>query len=139
MNAIDINARRKFTEYYNLNGREIINQIKTDHTEIVFELSDGSRILYDEINDKIIPMRELEEGEYISEKEWIREFSRRLNKMMKLRRISQKQLANMIGVTEHMISRYVNGKSVPKPYIIQLISRSLRCSTTYLTNFDYLL
>lgn len=138
MNSIDENTRKKFELLYPMRGREIIKQTPTNYTETIFELSDGSRIVYDDLDDVIIPIRQ-RETDYLPEEEWDHEFARRLKKMMYIRSMTQKELANKVGVSENAMSSYINGRRVPKTYMVQRIAETLHCSMEYLTNFDYLL
>ncbi len=46
--------------------------------------------------------------------------------------LNQKQLADLIGITETSLSRYENNLREPKAEIISRLSKALECSTDYL-------
>ncbi len=48
------------------------------------------------------------------------------------RKISQKELAVMTGLTEAGISRYISGQRLPRLDILLSIAEALRCSVDYL-------
>lgn len=70
-------------------------------------------------------------GVSIEEKEY-EVVSERIQKAMQSIGISQRQLAKEVGVTEVTISRWVNGKRIPKATDIVALSKVLQCSCDYL-------
>jgi transcriptional regulator with XRE-family HTH domain len=57
------------------------------------------------------------------------EFGKRLIRRMYDKRMSQKELSSETGISEQMLSRYINGKSTPSFYIVDKIAKVLNCST----------
>lgn len=95
--------------------------------EIVVELKDGSLILYDD-QDKTI--RNLpKDVNHMSESQCKKEFGIRLRKLMRIKHITQSELAELTGIPQQMISDYVNGKRSPSFYKVDLIAKALDCST----------
>lgn len=71
-----------------------------------------------------------------------KELGQRILSAIRLRGISQKELAATIGVTEGVISRYVSGERDPKPEMIANIATALHTTSDYLLgiendDFDY--
>lgn len=103
--------------------------------ETIFILKDGSRILFDEMTKStriIIPA--IDESDDI----WLKEFSRKIKKKMKFKRITQIELADNIGVSRLTASRYVNGQRVPDYLTLKKISKVLNCPLDEITDFWYL-
>jgi DNA-binding XRE family transcriptional regulator len=57
-----------------------------------------------------------------------KEFAYRLRSLMGRRWISQDQLAEMVGTTQPMISKYVRGESFPNALMLRKIAKALKCS-----------
>ena len=71
-----------------------------------------------------------------------KELGQRILSAIRIRGISQKELAATIGVTEGVISRYVSGERDPKPEMIANIATELHTTSDYLLgiekdDFDY--
>jgi transcriptional regulator with XRE-family HTH domain len=64
------------------------------------------------------------------------EFSRRLKKLRTEMKLTQKQLAEQIGVQNSIISFYENGDRLPSPEIIIKLAAVLHVSTDYLMGVD---
>ena len=110
-----------------------------DH-EIIFYMSDGTKSIFDEFADGVINIfREDNENAELTDKEWLREFSRKLKKKMHNANISRVALSEKTGISYSTICRYVNGYIAPDVLSLKKISRALGCPIEQLTNFDYLL
>ena len=71
-----------------------------------------------------------------------KELGQRILSAIRIRGISQKELAATIGVTEGVISRQVSGERDPKPEMIANIATALHTTSDYLLgiekdDFDY--
>lgn len=64
------------------------------------------------------------------------EFHKRLIQLLKDKNISQKKLANGIGVTEATISRYVSGERFPRYELIGKIANFLGVTSDYLLGIE---
>lgn len=62
----------------------------------------------------------------MSEQEWRDEFSRVVRKKMREKEITQAKLAEMSGVSEVSMSRYINGSRTPNGYVVEKIINALR-------------
>lgn len=95
--------------------------------DLLISFEDGRKVIYDRFtgyhrNVFYDSVRELTDEQ---EKQ---EFARRLRTMMKRKYISQEQLAELVGTSQVMISRYMNGKTLPNVLIIRKIAKVLDCS-----------
>ena len=71
----------------------------------------------------------------MSEAEWMREFSINLRRMMWDARITQRELADLSGLSEACISRYLNGTRMPTVKALINLSYVFGCSTDDLIDF----
>lgn len=71
----------------------------------------------------------------MTEVEWIDIFANNLRDMLKDRKMSQKELANEIWVTEATISRYINKQRMPSIKHILEISYALNIDVNELIDF----
>ena len=69
-----------------------------------------------------------------NEDEWRRKFSFKLYRTMMAKLKSQEDLAYESGLSQSVISKYINGKSTPSVYKLQKISDALGCSVSDLLN-----
>ena len=60
------------------------------------------------------------------------EFGQRLSELLKSSNISQRKLAQKVGISEAAISRYINSDRTPNGKIIGSIANTLHVSTDYL-------
>ena len=63
-------------------------------------------------------------------------FTERLNEFMNRDSLSQKKLAELSGISESSISRYVSGSLEPRMDILTNIAKAFGVSTSYLTGED---
>ena len=59
-------------------------------------------------------------------------FAERLSLLLKEQGISQKELAEVVGVTEASMSRYIHSERIPKSAIIANIATALHTTSDYL-------
>lgn len=140
MGYVEENTLRNFNDYTPFNAKDVVDQIYIGDFETLFKLADGSRIIFDENDNSFIDHmpREVEVNE-LPDKEWFAEFTRKLKKKLSFRFLTQKELAEGIGVSDVTISRYINGKRYPDIYTLRKIAKYLRCSVSEISEFDYLL
>ena len=110
-----------------------IEQTENKYGEVFIRSKDGQAYLY---NPKRGFIRKLpKDSNSMNDEELINEFSKRLKTRLKYAGMSQTELAEKVGVTRNMISRYVNGDSLPTFIILDRIARALNCS---IDDFRYL-
>lgn len=64
------------------------------------------------------------------------EVGKRISDLLTEKNMTQRELANVIGVTEVTIGRYVNGTREPKGSILSDIAKALGVTTDYLLGID---
>ena len=64
------------------------------------------------------------------------EFGQRLKSLRKQRNLTQKQLAELIGTQNSIISFYEVGDRIPSPEIIVKLARTLHVSSDYLLGLE---
>lgn len=73
----------------------------------------------------------------INEKQFRLEFRDRLNSMMQRKGITQEMLAEFIGTSQQMISRYCRGDAMPSQFIIHKMALLLECEDYELLYQEY--
>lgn len=97
-----------------------------DRRSIVAHLNDGSCVTYD---DRTRAFRDLPKDKLNMNKEEITsEFRIRLTNIMRRKNISQLELANRTGISNVMISKYMNGIVTPGFVAVDKIAKALGCS-----------
>lgn len=66
------------------------------------------------------------------DKRWNYCFGRRLEAALRIKKMTQRDLAEKVGTTEVTISRYVNGSRCPNAYMVVLLAKALGCSMDYM-------
>lgn len=64
----------------------------------------------------------------MNELELLEKFSKNLSQLMKEENITQEELANEIGISREMISRYVTGQCIPSFLTVVKMTDVLFCS-----------
>lgn len=72
----------------------------------------------------------------MTDEQWRYEFAFRLRKVMRHRKLTQKQLAQLAGIEEDTLSRYLHRTRIPRIDILIAICDALDCSVDSLTRFD---
>lgn len=93
---------------------------------ITVQLDDGTCVMYDDFTQTFRTLPE--DSRNLSEDECRIEFGLRLKKVMKLKHVTQKDLASMTGIDECSVSSYINGKRSPSFYRVDKIAKALNCS-----------
>lgn len=111
-------------------------------SSILVTLNDGSKLEYDSRDNTIRDVtkyfsREDDAGS-IDEISWRKEFGRKLYRAIQDKGINQEMLADTIGISRQMISRYVRGNSTPSGYILSRLTEVLGCDVRELTKFGYI-
>lgn len=102
--------------------------------EITIVENNGDRQIYSDATNSIcyIPNRL---GELSSDDEWLRDFSKKLNRLMTDRGITQKDLSELTGISQPMISYYLNGRRAPSLHNARRLAVALKCSISDLCDF----
>jgi DNA-binding Xre family transcriptional regulator len=97
----------------------------TDLGEVVAYLSDGTVVMYDDLEKTI---RQLPTDHDQTEDDYRREFSFRLSKLLFHRGMTQEELAVKTGISNVSISNYIQRKATPSSYNVHKIANALGCS-----------
>lgn len=119
--------------HFQTNGATVEKQMRLEMGDILFELSDGREIIWDNLHCRGVENRR---DIPISDEGYRQEFMRRFGNAICISPYNQKELAEELGVSEIIISRFRSGKSLPDYPTIMKLSRKLKCSVDFLTNFD---
>lgn len=70
---------------------------------------------------------------------WGLDFGRNLQRVLHCKGISQGVLANKLGVTEAMLSRYIHGAAIPSVYKVGQMADIIGCDISDLikTNYEF--
>ena len=66
----------------------------------------------------------------------IQGLGKRLKTQRELKKLSQKQVAEIINVSASIVSNYENGERTPSLESLVALARTLNCSTDYLLGFE---
>ena len=94
--------------------------------EVEVWLDDNRAFIFD---DRESTLRSIPtSSKHITEKEFRIEFGYRLNKILKAKGMSQRELSELTGIGQCMISNYANGKHTPSFYVADRIANVLDVS-----------
>ena len=110
----------------------------SDEFEIIVLYKDGSKDVYDSLlkTTRYIPPRSDDEEIIYDIDKWKREFRTRLHRTIFMKGIPQWKLSELSGVSEVMISKYINGEAIPSAYVLYRLAKALGCSVEKLSNFE---
>lgn len=116
-----------FKSYYPNLASKIKKHRQVLGHEVEIWLDDGRAFIFDKYESTLrsIPTY----SKYITEDEFKIEFSYRLRKILKMKGISQKELADLTGINYSLISLYMVGKHTPNFYTVDRIAKALNIST----------
>ena len=104
--------------------------------EITIKLLDGRIFLYDFIDKTIRELNTFDgEEQYSSEKDWVKEFSKRFNRRVRLSGLTQKEISELTDISVQTLSRYSTGKGIPSAMNLSRLARALKCSPSELVDF----
>lgn len=127
------NFERAFPSF----AEEVVDWWPSGRFEITMKLTDGSRIRYDNYANACKLISSLNAGSDISdETRWRIIFARRLRDHMTYAGITQKELAELTGISVQSLSKYANGTASPSAYNIAKIARVLNCSPSTFIDCD---
>ncbi len=66
-----------------------------------------------------------------------KELGTRINETLQRRKITQRELANRIGVSDAVMSRYISGDREPKPEVLANIATALQTTSDFLLGIEY--
>lgn len=117
----------------NVTDEPATEYVMTGPFELMALMADGTKYLYDKLTEtyRFLPR----DSHALTDEEIKREFTIRFRKMMKDRRMTQKELSQLTGISEQTISKYTNGTGFPTIVNLDRIAKALKCSAD---DFRYL-
>ena len=94
--------------------------------DLLVEFEDGTAIIYSDFDKTYRRLPNDPETMTLSERQY--EFGTRLRRMMFIKRLSQLELSRRTGISNVMLSRYINGKAAPNYFTVETICNALDCS-----------
>lgn len=95
--------------------------------DLLFIFKNGEKIIYDSFEQTFTTMKY--DNDELTDEQFKKEFGNILRKKMNRKHITQEELANRVGTTQSMISRYIGGTTLPSfPMMIKL-AKALGCTT----------
>lgn len=98
--------------------------------ELVVETIDGERFLYDDLTQSVYTLASIDEVQ--TEEKFCRQFGRTLRRELLHKGMTQGDLAEATGLSQGLVSYYIQGKRSPSFYNIKKIADVLGCSIDYL-------
>lgn len=91
----------------------------------IVEFTDGGRYVTN-LDDRLYCMPIKYKNGNLTKKEWCVEFAKRLNWILKRDDVTAVWLADQLGITQAMMSRYMRGSTCPSAYIVDQIADILK-------------
>lgn len=132
----------EFKMWYPTFYRQTAEYIVNGYHSLLAILDDGTKLEFSSLDNTVRDVTQLYDPEYnshMSEIEWRNSFGIRLKSLLHDRSIKQEALADMLGISRPMLSKYINGKATPSSYNLNRIAKVLNCDVRDLVDFDYLL
>lgn len=105
---------------------DIEEAVEVTDYDLLIKYKNGKRVVYDVFRNQY---RYIEyDNENLTDQEWVYEFKLRLRNMMRRKHITQAEVAERVGVSQVMISKYVRGESIPDFIMLKKLAKALRCS-----------
>lgn len=114
---------------------DIIKCLWINSYDLFVEFKDGKKFIYDTYTNYF--RFYYYDSKTITEQEWKNEFKIKLNKILERTHTTQKMLADKLGITQQMISKYCRGEIMPSQYTIHKIALVLDCKDEDLLYQDY--
>lgn len=132
---MDDQLLRNFSTYYPHEAERIIAYYYNDQIHELIFILDNDQVGYYDENENLIHYI-FKDRNNISNDEYKKELGRRLSKLIWYK-TTQVELSRNTGITQHMISHYVTGRSVPSLFNIMKIANALNCSVdTFMFEFE---
>lgn len=123
-----------FCERFPSTADRAIDYYRSGTFEITILFSNSERATYDSLAKTIRYIKPMEGA--MPEEVWRNNFSLVVSKKMNSKGMTNKELAERVGVSAITIGKYVNGKSSPSPCVLLNIADALGCSVSELIDFD---
>lgn len=126
----------QFEQYYPTMAARTIDWWASGRMSITVKLSDGTLFDYSPMDNSI---RRVRVDEYETDETVIRkEFGSNLQKLIPFSGMSKSELAEKVGITNAMLSRYISGKSMPSVSKAYHIAKAIGCRIDELFDSTYI-
>ena len=115
---------------------DIENWVASGIGTITVTMKDGRRLKYNMFSKEFVKIFNLDETGFPNSNEWKLSFSVSLINQLILKGIDQKDLAEMTGISNGMITNYCLGYSLPSVYNLSKIIHALECTYEDLVDFE---
>lgn len=115
---------------------DVIEIKEINEWDLLITFKNGKKFIYDTFTNYYRGVF-YETVDELTDEQEKKEFSRRLRILMKRKFITQEQLAELLGTSQTMISRYMNGQCLPSVLIVRKIAKILDCSMDELFYQEY--
>lgn len=119
-----------FKLYFPSIEKGCISWRQTDLFELEIHNKDGSIDIYNDMNHSLGPKIDTS-----TDAGWRKEFARRLRKKMAMKGITQTNISELTGISQPLLSLYVQGKSLPSAQKVSSLAKALNCSVNDLIGF----
>lgn len=96
-----------------------------DPLNTLVKLDGGEQYIF---NEEKYSLRRLPDPDHMTDEEYLRELGNTLERIMYHEGVSQVELADMTGIAQATISRYISGRSNPSYRNLDKIAKALGCS-----------
>jgi DNA-binding XRE family transcriptional regulator len=125
----------RFESYYPSLYERIIDWWASGRMAITVKLDDGTLFEYDPMDESLRQVvDQSDEDETVIRKA----FGNNIQKMLPFSGMNQGELADKVGVSRVMMSKYIRGKSVPNVIIARKIAWALDCDINELFDDTYM-
>ena len=133
-NTYEVTNWRDFCLKWSEHAKKVVKWEKLGPAYYRAALSNKLVIFYDAF-EKSIFIRDSTNASVNTEKEWRREFARRLRRIMEYSGMDQIKLAEATGYSQSSICAYLGGNKLPSSYALYRLANALDCSIEFLCNF----
>lgn len=106
---------------------------------VIATMRNGRSYLYDDISRHLREVIPIRDGLDLTDEEWSMGFAQRLQNQIYRSRTTQGRLADAVGITDTMMSRYITGRAIPRAQIVYRMAQALDCTVDDIMPKDYIL
>lgn len=120
-----------FREMFPTIAEKVIDWWPSGREEITVRLSNGSSMVWRDVDRSARNVRVSVDG--LTEELWRKNFSYKLRDALASSGKTSQDVADEIGISRQMFSRYLNSRATPSYFVLDKLARVLRCTISDLT------
>ena len=124
-----------FYDNYPAVAERVVDYYKSGQFELTLIFEDGEKLIYNS-NSKAMRYMKQRDPREVDEDEYKMLFADILTRKMMEKETTQKDLAEITGLSKVSISGYMRGKTIPSSFAIYKLANALDCSVSELIDFD---